>query len=98
MILTFFRRAFCTERSVDEVTLLLESIRNRTITDAEWDSFVSETVCDPRLEKIRQEVEKMWTEDSPFIVPKSLDPTDLNPKGIARINQLIDSVNSLRSS
>lgn len=83
-------------RSPEEVIDLLESILDRTISDREWDDFVSVKIVDPELEQVRRRVEELWTEDSPYRVRGSLDPADLNPKGVGEIRRLIDSIKAQR--
>lgn len=87
-----FDRIFRANRSPEEVIELLEAILKRTISDVDWDDFISVKVIDPELEKVRERVEEIWTEDSPYRVEGSIDPTDLNPKGVAEIRKLIDSI------
>lgn len=87
-----FDRIFRANRSPEEVIELLETILKRTISDLDWDDFISVKVIDPELEKVRERVEEIWTEDSPYRVEGSIDPTDLNPKGVAEIRKLIDSI------
>lgn len=85
-------RIFRANRSPEEVIDLLESILDRTISDREWDDCVSVKIVDPELEQVRRRVEELWTEDSPYRVRGSLDPTDLNPKGVGEIRRLIASI------
>lgn len=87
-----FDRIFRANRSPEEVVELLEAILKRTISDVDWDDFISVKIVDPELEKVRERVEEIWTEDSPYRVEGSIDPTDLNPKGVAEIRRLIDSI------
>ena len=87
-----FDRIFRADRSPEEVVELLEAILKRTISDVDWDDFISVKIVDPELEKVRERVEEIWTEDSPYRVEDSIDPTDLNPKGVAEIRRLIDSI------
>ena len=87
-----FDRIFRANRSPEEVIELLEAILKRTISDVDWDDFISVKVIDPELEKVRERVEEIWTEDSPYRVEGSIDPTYLNPKGVAEIRKLIDSI------
>ena len=87
-----FDQIFRANRSPEEVIELLEAILKRTISDVDWDDFISVKVIDPELEKVRERVEEIWTEDSPYRVEGSIDPTDLNPKGVAEIRKLIDSI------
>jgi hypothetical protein len=86
------RRIFGANRTPEEVIDLLQAILNRTISDEEWDSFVSVKIADPNLERVRMRIEELWVEDSEYRVPGSINPTDLNPKGVAEILSLIDSI------
>ena len=88
----FFNRIFRASRSSDEVVELLNAILKRTISDEDWDDFISVKIIDPELEKVRERVEEIWTEDSPYRITDSINPTDLNPKGVAEIRRLIDSI------
>jgi len=88
----FFERIFRVNRSPEEVIFLLKEILKGTISDVDWDDFISVKIVDPELEKIREKVEEIWTEDSPYRVVGSMDPTYLNPKGVAEIRKLIDSI------
>ena len=63
-----FDRIFRANRSPEEVIELLETILKRTISDLDWDDFISVKVIDPELEKVRERVEEIWTEDSPYRV------------------------------
>jgi len=90
--MSFFDRFFRTDRTNEEVVELLDSILDRTISDEDWDNFISIKIVDPDLEKVRQRVEEIWTENSPYKVPHTIDPTDLNPKGVTEIKKLIDSI------
>lgn len=87
-----FDRLFRANRSQVEVVNLLESILSRTISDEDWDDFISVKIADRELEKVRERIEEMWIEGSPYMVTGSLNPTDLNPKGVAEIKRLIDSI------
>lgn len=87
-----FDRIFRANKSPEEVIELLESILKRTISDVDWDDFISVKIVDSELEKVRARVEEIWTEDSPYRVPGGIDPTDLNPKGVAEIRRLINSI------
>lgn len=87
-----FDRIFCANRSPEEVIELLEAILRRTVSDVDWDDFVSVKIVNPELEKVRERVEEIWTENSPYRIEGSIDPTDLNPKGVAEIRRLINSI------
>lgn len=87
-----FDRIFRANRSPEEVAELLEAILKRTISDVDWDESISVKIVDPELEKVRERVEEIWTEDSLYRVEGSIEPTDLNSKGVAEIRRLIDSI------
>lgn len=87
-----FDRIFRANRTSDEVIDLLNALIKRTISDAEWDDFISVKIIDPKLEKVRYHVEGIWVENSPFMITGSIDPRDLNPKGVTEIRKLIDSI------
>jgi hypothetical protein len=88
----FFDSIFRVNRTSDEVVELLNAVLKRNISDEDWDDFISVKIVDPKLEKIRERVEEIWTQDSPYRVSGSFDPTDLNPRGITEIRKLIDSI------
>ncbi|MCB1678803.1 MAG: hypothetical protein KDI16_08985 [Halioglobus sp.] len=90
----FFDWLFRENLTREEVIDLLEAILNKTISDEDWDQFVTVQLVDPDLEKVRFRVEEMWVENSPFMVKGSIDPTDLNSKGVAEIKRLIDSISN----
>jgi hypothetical protein len=71
---------------------LLNAILDKTIFDEDWDNFISIKIVNPELEKVRQRVEEIWTYNSPYRVSHSIDPTDLNPRGVTEIQRLIDSI------
>lgn len=79
-------------RTSEEVVELLNAILTRSISDEEWDDFISVKIVDPKLEEVRGRVEEIWTEESPYRVPGSIDPTALNPKGVAEVQKLIASI------
>jgi tripartite-type tricarboxylate transporter receptor subunit TctC len=54
------RRIFGANRTPEEVIDLLQAILNRTISDEEWDSFVSVKIADPNLERVRMRIEELW--------------------------------------
>jgi len=85
-------RIFRADRSGEEVCDLLNAILNRSITDEEWDDFISIKIIDPKLEKIRDRMEEIWTEKSVYRIAESIDPADLNPKGVAEVRRLIESI------
>lgn len=95
--MNFLRNLFRTNRTPDQVLDILISLLDKTISDGEWDSFLSVKIINSDLEKIRLHVEKMWVEDSPYMIKGSIDPTDLNSKGVEKIKQLIVIVKSNRS-
>lgn len=92
----FFHRIFRANRSSEEVVELLNAILKRTISDENWDVFISVKIIDPELEKVRARVEELWVHDSPYRVARSIDPTDLNQKGVAEIKRLIDSLQKIQ--
>lgn len=89
---SLLNKLFRVNRTPDEVVELLNSLLNKTITSEDWDYFISVKIVDPELEKIRERVEGIWTHDSPFMLPNTMDPTGLNQKGIAEIKKMITSL------
>ena len=87
-----YNKFFRVDRTADEVIEVLNALQNKTISGEEWDYFISVTIIDPELERVRERVSEMWVENSPYMVPSSLDPTELNNKGIAEIRKLIASI------
>ena len=81
--------------SPEDVAAVLRSLRNRTIADTDWDHFVSVKIKNPHLEAARREVVAMWVEGSPFMISGSVNPSDLNAKGVARLDMLISEVETL---
>jgi len=88
----WFNRIMRANRTPEEVIEVLNAILERRISDEEWDDFISVKIIDPKLDEVRGQVEEIWTEDSPYRVPGSIDPTALNPKGVAEIQKLIVSI------
>jgi len=91
-IFSIFRRVLTTDTSKEEVRDTLIALRNRTISDAEWDYFSSVQIADPSLEAIRLRVLELWVHDSIYMLRGSMDPRDLNPKGVAVIDELISKL------
>lgn len=89
---SLLNKLFRVSRTPEEVIELLNALLNKTITSEDWDYFISVKIVDPELEKIRDSVEGMWTHDSPYMLPGTMDPTDLNQKGIAEIKKMIASL------
>ena len=87
-----YNKFFRADRTADEVLGVLNALLNKTISSEEWDYFISVTIIDPELERIRKRVSEIWVENSPYMVPGSIDPTDLNQKGIAEIRKLVASI------
>lgn len=85
-------RLFRVNRSRAEVVGLLESILSRTISDEDWDYFISVKIADKELEEVRERLEEMWTSGSPYMMPGRINPCDLNSKGVAEVRRLIDSL------
>jgi len=81
--------------SSEAVAQILLSLRNGTITDVEWDYFMSVQLADAELEEIRESVARMWQEGSSYMVAGSLDPRDLSPKGAAELDRLIRAVQQM---
>ena len=90
--MTIFNKLFRANTTAEEVVELLHELLNKTISSEDWDYFISVKIIDPKLEKIRERVVEMWTENSPYMVPSSIDPTDLNQRGVAEIRKLIASI------
>lgn len=90
--MTIFNKLFRANTTAEEVVELLHELLNKTISSEDWDYFISVKIIDPKLEKIRERVVEMWTENSPNMVPSSIDPTDLNQRGVAEIRKLIASI------
>ena len=90
--MTIFNKLFRANTTAEEVVELLHELLNKTISSEDWDYFISVKIIDPKLEKIRERVVEMWTENSPYMVPGSIDPTDLNQRGVAEIRKLIASI------
>lgn len=88
----WFRKLFRQDLSKPEFVEILESILNRTISDADWDYFVSVRIEDDELEAARSEIEAMWQHKSEYLVPGSVNPTDLTPKGVDKIRGIIDAL------
>ena len=56
----FFEKIFRANRTAEEVVQILNSILDRTISDAQWDDFISVKIIDPQLEMVRLSIEEMW--------------------------------------
>lgn len=93
-----YNRLFRVDRTADEVVELLNSLLDRTFSSEKWDYFISVEIVDPKLESIRKRiVEDIDVMDSPYMLPGSISPADLNQKGVAEIKKLIASLKKVDS-
>lgn len=90
--MNIFKKLFRADRQPDEVARLLRALLDRSISDEEWDDFMSVKIVDPELECIRERMEEIWVENSPYMVFGSVDPRDLNPHGVTEIHKLLESL------
>jgi len=89
---------FKEDRTPEDVVELLESVLDGTLSDVDWDDFISIEIADPRLERVRGRMQEIWTADSPYMVQGSMDPCDLNPKGVTEVKQLIRLASDTRGN
>ena len=89
---SIYTKMYYKSRSEGEVIKILNSLIDRTISDEDFDDFISVKCIEPELEKVRIRLEELWVEGSPYYIDKSIDPRDLNQKGILEIKGLIKQI------
>ena len=92
-----YNRVYCAEWTADEVVELLNSLLDRTLSSEDWDYFISVKIADPELEGIRERMAEIWVVNSPYMLPGSMNPKDLNQKGVDEIKKLITSIKGKNS-
>lgn len=75
-------------RTPQDVVEILDALIRRDLSDVDWDDFISVKIKDRFLESVRQEMEELWQENSPYLESGAIDPNLLSHIGRDKVRNL----------